>query len=639
MTQKRQKIVVLALIIVIGLATAQCGPTPERVVEPVVVEKEVVKEVEVEEVAMEAPEVEEEEVTTGEPEEGRILPADDELQAAIHEVVEVSNQAQIEALRTLSLDPLLETNMGEALQSNEEWIGNLRADNQYVVAQLESLEMTSVGILEPGQRAVATTVENWAEMEFYNLTDDTLAGTRPPVLYYETYFMIFDGARWKVEEIIIREQLSLTLVNIVGSVFVDGELTVKSREIFPGNKIETGDDGYASLLYPDGGITHLGSGTSLQLLELEPASARRAPGLASPLAIGGSFAKFWQDVGDTWNQVKNTVICGLTGCTEPTETNFAVHVAAEDGSMRVEVFEGVVKVTSVDFPDQPVFVEKEEQTLIRPGQLPLEPFPIDEPPLEFQPDLVVTTLEMTGPATINPEGGVEVPILVVIKNQGGAEADVFKISTEYTGPSGTFLVPFTVPGQGDIWYASTSAPLGPGMDVTFAGNVTFQSALQGQTISLKAMADSCAGDEFMRDFCRVEESNEDNNESTPISVSLPSIRPPEVTITNPGTDSGTSDTQYAYDGSDEALGLWYKDVVLQGSAIDPEDGALSGSSLVWTTDRQDVQDPFLGTGTNVTVRLYSNQCTGVWHEITLTATDSHGNTSRAVRRIFIWTLC
>jgi hypothetical protein len=38
---------------------------------------------------------------------------------------------------------------------------------------------------------------------------------------------------------------------------------------------------------------------------------------------------------------------------------------------------------------------------------------------------------------------------------------------------------------------------------------------------LKAIADSCSGDEFMPDYCRVEESNETNNESTPISIALP----------------------------------------------------------------------------------------------------------------------
>lgn len=40
-----------------------------------------------------------------------------------------------------------------------------------------------------------------------------------------------------------------------------------------------------------------------------------------------------------------------------------------------------------------------------------------------------------------------------------------------------------------------------------------------------------------------------------------------------------------------------------------------------------------------TARLYSDDCFGVWHEITLTATDSGGETSSDARRIFIWTVC
>ena len=37
--------------------------------------------------------------------------------------------------------------------------------------------------------------------------------------------------------------------------------------------------------------------------------------------------------------------------------------------------------------------------------------------------------------------------------------------------------------------------------------------------------------------------------------------PPEATIITPGTDSGTSNPDYAYDGFDSDLGLWYKDVM------------------------------------------------------------------------------
>jgi len=115
--------------------------------------------------------------------------------------------------------------------------------------------------------------------------------------------------------------------------------------------------------------------------------------------------------------------------------------------------------------------------------------------------------------------------------------------------------------------------------------------------------------------------------------------PPTVAITVPAADTGTSDTAYAYDGYDNGVGMWYTDVPVTGSATDPEDGTLTGASLVWTTDRTDLQAGGLGTGVSRTARLYSNVCTGVWHEVTLTATDSNGNSRSAVRRIFIWTLC
>jgi hypothetical protein len=115
--------------------------------------------------------------------------------------------------------------------------------------------------------------------------------------------------------------------------------------------------------------------------------------------------------------------------------------------------------------------------------------------------------------------------------------------------------------------------------------------------------------------------------------------PPSVTILEPSVDSESSEDQYAYDGFDDDRGQWYTDVAFVGTAEDPEDGTLSGSSLEWTTSRTDVQSGDLGTGSNATLRLYSDSCFGTWHDVTLTATDSDGNDRSAVRRIFIWTLC
>jgi hypothetical protein len=136
------------------------------------------------------------------------------------------------------------------------------------------------------------------------------------------------------------------------------------------------------------------------------------------------------------------------------------------------------------------------------------------------PDLRVRVLEATGPAIVNAENGVEVLVLVVVRNQGTMAATFFKTAMEYTRPEGTFAVAFTVPGQSDIWYPWTSAPLAPQAEVTFTGKVTFHPAVRGVVVSLTAIADSCSGDEFMPDYCRVKESNEDD-QSGPIVLTLP----------------------------------------------------------------------------------------------------------------------
>src|SRR5690606_23201278 len=83
-------------------------------------------------------------------------------------------------------------------------------------------------------------------------------------------------------------------------------------------------------------------------------------------------------------------------------------------------------------------------------------------------------------------------------------------------------------------------------------------------------------------------------------------QPPRVRITLPTSDLGQVDDT-AYDGRDEALGLWYVDLEVEAEAIDPNDGELLGSSLRWYTDRDDIHgNAFLTTGEKTTVRLYSN---------------------------------
>ncbi len=169
----------------------------------------------------------------------------------------------------------------------------------------------------------------------------------------------------------------------------------------------------------------------------------------------------------------------------------------------------------------------------------------------------------------------------------------------------------TVPGSALVWYDGAST-LGTGT----SSSATF--ALGEHTILARAYGSTDA--QATTTFQAIDCSGE----------------PPTVSILSP-----TAPVPDAfYDGYDNAMGLWYVDLVVQGSGNDLEDGALSGTSLTWSTNRTDIQDAVLGTGTNPTLRLYSNDCFGVTHTIRLEAVDSDGNpSSPQTFQIFIYTIC
>jgi chitinase len=68
-------------------------------------------------------------------------------------------------------------------------------------------------------------------------------------------------------------------------------------------------------------------------------------------------------------------------------------------------------------------------------------------------------------------------------------------------------------------------------------------------------------------------------------------------------------------------------VTFSGTAIDAEDGVLSGSALVWTSSR----DGQIGTGASISTRALS---VGV-HTITLTAKDSQNAIGSATSTVTI----
>ncbi len=103
--------------------------------------------------------------------------------------------------------------------------------------------------------------------------------------------------------------------------------------------------------------------------------------------------------------------------------------------------------------------------------------------------------------------------------------------------------------------------------------------------------------------------------------------PPMIVTDWPDGDTTIYESESAhflFDGFDDSAGYSYVDIPLSVTATDVEDGVLSGSSVVWTTDQTDFHSEELGTGSSLTVRLYSDSCFGTIHEVKVTVTDSEG---------------
>ena len=147
---------------------------------------------------------------------------------------------------------------------------------------------------------------------------------------------------------------------------------------------------------------------------------------------------------------------------------------------------------------------------------------ITDPVLRLvRPDLIVTNFLQKGASFNGPNGTIHVPVAVTVKNVGQAPAAIFKVGIDYQHPNGQiYPVMFTVPGQSNTFYPFTNSPLAAGAVLTYQGVLVFSANLRGNTLSAKAIADSCSGDEFMESYCRVKESSESNNSSTAINIVL-----------------------------------------------------------------------------------------------------------------------
>ena len=98
------------------------------------------------------------------------------------------------------------------------------------------------------------------------------------------------------------------------------------------------------------------------------------------------------------------------------------------------------------------------------------------------------------------------------------------------------------------------------------------------------------------------------------------------------------DGQTFVTGAVDASGEFVAEVTLRGVAVDAEDGALTGASLVWT-DRVNGGAPVeIATGETADVLLATVGGSLTTHEITLTATDSEGNQQSSTVTVQVSTL-
>ena len=154
-----------------------------------------------------------------------------------------------------------------------------------------------------------------------------------------------------------------------------------------------------------------------------------------------------------------------------------------------------------------------------------------------------------------------------------------------------------------------------GTSITFSGSATDpqDGTLSGNSLSWRSSLDGQigTGTSFSRSdlstgshtvtLTGTDSDGLSDSETVSITLLHDTNQIPTVTITQPGNGSSFSDGQT---------------ITFQGSANDPEDGTLSGASLVWTSSL-DLQ---IGTGTSFT----RNDLSTGSHTITLTATDSEG---------------
>jgi Tol biopolymer transport system component len=234
-------------------------------------------------------------------------------------------------------------------------------------------------------------------------------------------------------------------------------------------------------------------------------------------------------------------------------------------------------------------------------------------------DLQELAGELALPVMDSPPDDVDITVTSV--NQLDLTVSSVNLSTASANPGDNLSVAFTVQNRGDPIsgefknrvFLSTTRYGGQGGQRIALG--TFRMSLDGsnsktQTVNI-FIPQVSAGTWYVAVYTDyngiIDETDENNNiNSAEIAIGKSEDHPPVLKIISPA------------DGAEFTEG---DPITFQSSAIDPEDGSLTGSALVWTSSI----DGQVGTDESFT---RSDLSVGT-HTITLTATDSDGNSSSA----------
>ena len=202
---------------------------------------------------------------------------------------------------------------------------------------------------------------------------------------------------------------------------------------------------------------------------------------------------------------------------------------------------------------------------------------------------------------------------------GGTATDTVTISVVNTAPTATIRHP----GDGSTFYTSQKINLrGYGFDSEDAivgSNLVWTSNISGSLGTGSDRWVSLAAGTHTVTLTVTDSKGATGTDAITLTVKV-GAGYPTAQILAPATNSvyapGTS-------------------VNFSGKGTDPEDGNLTGPSLVW----MDSVDGFIGNGVAPAKALSGSACTMTLHDVTLTVTDSTSRTSTHTIRVSIGTIC